>query len=911
VSRLALLPKYPEVEHLFNAGVELWTSASQPDGWSIFGSGGTWNRDTDEADVYEGTASARLDKTTTAAMYLFQAPRQGLIPGMYYKLGIAKKSNSAGSLFANRFVNLTQNQCVNTAGTWVAGVGTQWGSLTTTVWKRMSVFFQVPTSFGAGDLYEYRVGHFGGPIVGGWFDAASLIGPYVRPVHLTALSALTYATVANKQIVAILTSPTGAEFDITRRIRLDGLGRITEGAEEEILQLTHGDMTLTLDDRDDLIKGLLDGAQASDRWEIVILSETGRAHGLKWDRLFAGVLDLPWSVQMNPREREITLQVFSYSKDLERTSATGIGRSVVGRTITIAAASKSATLNSTTDLFRGDLITARAGSTEEQFVVDRVDSGTVLRVKEAAKNTFTAADLALDTYFHREKTSAYLVGAVCDAAAVAGRSIALNRDLAPFPVAHPIAAHGLGIVTHPASLVQQTGKVVATFQVADETKRKETTGPTAAWTDGATSNVPQGDWRPYLITEPGTILASALGGNFDDGRMAWDHTGSHVYHNEHQNSGSPAFLNSIHLIRDGVDVGTWGGGAADPDDVDMAGFDFDPVNGRVWGSTTNTLGVRAVRYYIHGSGFSTFDAGRSGALRCCRPINKLVLLDDVTGKLRFYDLTTLALDREITPPDGTVLLWTLRAWDSFLAYLLTRADGTYVAIHDASTLEPLAVYRVSSKVASAGFNAGFLTVFTLADGRNVGIGYAGEEWLVLSRRLDGVVSYADFTGLSCAGALKDLAVASLAYFDADRYGTVSVTQRPTLADAPAALTITDPLERTSRPIWEFFRTACKVTGRDSLGVEFDVIQGDAGGSAKMLTIDAALISTPGMASAVALFYASYLNRVVRQEDLRIDEPEELVRVLDVVAFDDRRWLVTEVQTNTRDREQSLRLFEVP
>jgi hypothetical protein len=59
-----------------------------------------------------------------------------------------------------------------------------------------------------------------------------------------------------------------------------------------------------------------------------------------------------------------------------------------------------------------------------------------------------------------------------------------------------------------------------------------------------------------------------------------------------------------------------------------------------------------------------------------------------------------------------------------------------------------------------------------------------------------------------------------------------------------------------------------------------------------------------------MFYAAYLNRVLRQEDIRIDEPEEPIRVLDVVTFDDLKWLVTDVQSNTRDREQSLRLFEV-
>jgi len=199
---------------------------------------------------------------------------------------------------------------------------------------------------------------------------------------------------------------------------------------------------------------------------------------------------------------------------------------------------------------------------------------------------------------------------------------------------------------------------------------------------------------------------------------------------------------------------------------------------------------------------------------------------------------------------------------------------------------------------------------TLSDNREVAIGYAAGEYFVLSTRLDGVIPYADFTGLSCAGALKELAIASIAYLDTDRYNVVSLLQRPSFLSAPPVQTIADPLERTSIPIWEFYRTAVKVRGTDSLGASFSVIQGVDGGSAKMFELTSELIATPAMALAFSLLYFAYLNRNVSQENLRIDEPEEKVRVLQVVTFDDRKWLVTEVQSHTSDREQSLRLFEV-
>ena len=930
MGRLALLPRYREVEMLVGGGFEAWTNPALPDGWTLVGGGnGTVARDT--VEPFAEAASARIDKTAAGTIYFVQPPRANLIPGMYYRIQAARRPTLSGANpAACRFVNVTRSQCLNTSGVWISGTTSNWTAPPAGKWFLQWKWFQIPGIFSDSDIYEYRAGNFFSAISGtSWFDSCSQIGPYVRPIHMVGLAGLTYAALARKEIVVTLTGPSGVEIDITRRVKLDGLGTITEGAEEEILRLTHGDMTLTLDDRDGMLRGLFQDATATDHWELVVLAETGRAHGLKWDRLFAGVLDLPWSVSFNPREKETTIQVFSYTKALDNISATGVGRVVTGRTFTIAASSKNATTNDTADLLRGDQITARVSvagvSTQETFTVDRIDSATAFRVKDAAQNAFTSADLSLDSYFHREKTATFLAGAVCDAASVQNREINLGGEIATFPLAQPIAAHGVGLSSIPMSLVPQAGSLVATFVAADETKRRQTTGPTAPWADGATSNSAQIDWTPYLRSAPGTIqLTVTPTARPDVGENAADHANQYVYYPD---SGALLKMNLFRSLNGAAAVDLGQISALNYSAMANQEVEFDSSTGRVFTSfRKGTIGGSREIDYWDGSRH-TWTNTISGSLRSILygASSLLVIVDHETNEIHLTDpaASTFSPLRTIPwPTTDLVMTWTMRTWGTgaqrWFTFLFQRNGETWVAVFNAlstySSWFLAASYLVSTAVpprfGPTHHPQAFQTLTTLANGRQVAIGYAAGEWFVLSTRLDGVVPYADFTGLSCAGALKELSVASIAYLDTDRYNTVTMIQRPGFLAAPPVQTIDDALERTSIPIWEFYRTAVKITGKDALGASFEVIQGLPGGSAKMFELSSPLISTAGMALAISLLYFAYLNRNVRQENIRIDEPEERVRVLDVVNFDDAKWLATDVRSNTRDREQTLRLFEV-
>ncbi len=703
MGRLAMQPRFNEVEHLPNGDVESWDPvATAPTGWTL--NGGANGVASLETDIpFEGRNAAKLIKNGSGNIFWSLTPKQPMIPGFYYRATITTRRGLLGTVglqnsAKGQLRNVTRSTSLNTSSQFSAG-SLPFTVASGTLFRSFKRWFQIPLTYSDADSWTAEMGVFGSQSGGAdtWYDSFSLIGPFVRPVHMVGLAALTSAALSRKEIVVTLTGPNGLELDITRRVKLDGLGTITEGAEEEILRLTHGDMTLTLDDRDEMLRGLFESAAPTDRWELVVLTETGRSRGLKWDRLFAGVLDLPWSVTFSPKEQETTLQVFSYTKALDNISATGVGRIVTGRTFTISVGSKNATTNDTTDLRRGDRITARVSvsgvSTQESFTVDRVDSATAFRVTANAMNAFAGADLSLDTYFYREKTATFLAGEVCDAASVLNREINLLGDVASFPLAHPIATHGLGFSTIPMSFVPVSGDPTTSFLAADETKRKTTTGPTAPWTDGATSNLTQLDWTPYLTSEPGTIQTLVGVGN-DGGSTAPDHTTGWVYYNflgpsqfelhRRQNSGAD------------INLGPWSGFLAGrPPTLIDARVEFAPPNNRVFLSYYNVVadGTRKFRYYdVGGAAFFDIDLNHSGDLRWIRygSGGLLVLVNNATSaepesaykhanEIELWDAAGPTKLRTFPWPNRTdnILAWTMRTWGvgaTWFTFLFQRSN---------------------------------------------------------------------------------------------------------------------------------------------------------------------------------------------------------------------------------------------
>jgi len=226
----------------------------------------------------------------------------------------------------------------------------------------------------------------------------------------------------------------------------------------------------------------------------------------------------------------------------------------------------------------------------------------------------------------------------------------------------------------------------------------------------------------------------------------------------------------------------------------------------------------------------------------------------------------------------------------------------------------VADYEVAGRaISDTSTTRGFLTVYTEpVTSREEACGFAGNEVFVLATSYAGVIPYADFEGLSVAGALVELAKPAGAYVEIDEYGVGSIRSR--LADdaqrRSVALEIDEPLSLTTSPIWEFYRTSALVSGETEGGDDIEELAGDAGDSANRIEISGPLITTPSVAQAVGNEYVSILNQKVRQAECQVCEVDDLLRVFDYVETDGSRWLVIQTGLKPDGRTYGLKLVEV-
>jgi len=674
-----------------------------------------------------------------------------------------------------------------------------------------------------------------------------------------------------------VTPPSGDAVDVSHLLEIGDMGAVSWEPETDLAVMAHGDLSLSFRTNTGEVEALLSNAQPGDLYEVILEGEM--PDGTGWERIFGGVMDVPYSLVYDDKALKASVQCYSFSKLLERNSAEPIKRTLATKTASITAATRTLVFltGETADLVPGDVVRL-LGSTgvSEEFTIDKITSTSQAITTRAANSTFSSALVSVLTQFHHDKTPAYLLGLVAAQCGLELDASDLSADVATFPVATPITLEGLNVTEVPASIVPTGSTVSVTYQAADETKRKISATPSTAWTDGATSNTPQGDWTPYLLSEPASIMASSLGGPLDQGASAWDHTNSHVFRIFTESTGSPTFLTRLHVYRDSTDLGQFHS-IPDGESFLYQSIEYDPVNDRVWVSSYDSLGVRKFSWIpAAGGAYTSFDSTRSGRLRLCRLHNALILVDDVTTAMRFYDLTTFALVREIVFTGGAPIGWTIRAWDNWLVFLYEQNAITHVAIYDTTNWTFVAAYTLSPSVRTFRF----LTVQTLASGRRVGVAFAGGEWFVLSLRYDGVVRYADFDGASCGAAASGLAIVTNSIVDVDNFKTLSLRHRLKLGTGEVIADLNAPFGQMRRQVSELYRASVSVKGKSPSGVDIFVIAGATGDSARRLEIESKLANTVGMAVATAVATFQFVGAVRSQFDVK-------VRVTAPLRFGDR------------------------
>jgi hypothetical protein len=335
-------------------------------------------------------------------------------------------------------------------------------------------------------------------------------------------------------------------------------------------------------------------------------------------------------------------------------------------------------------------------------------------------------------------------------------------------------------------------------------------------------------------------------------------------------------------------------------------LEYDPVADQVWVAyeRINPAASLTKIYDVGTDTTSTFLASEHGELRCCRELGVMLWYSGTS--LRIYELGTgHALLRTITVP-ANLKLWTWRYLDRQVCVLYVLNNSTRLLVLDADSWTTLGDYEIAQSSASPHL----LTVFTQADGADVGIGYGGGRYFVLARYFAGIIPYADFEGMSCGAALRELAVAAAAVLEVDEYKVGRIRGRSFLLSPETTVELGDPLEQQSMPVWEDFRSSVVVTGESESGDEIEVTQGETGDSSHRLEISSKFVTTEGLATAIAALYHAFYGVVRAQESVTVEEPFDRVRPFRTVSLGGRTYLVLEAETELMDRTQQLRLVEV-
>ncbi|HEY3175681.1 MAG TPA: hypothetical protein VGK94_07965 [Candidatus Polarisedimenticolia bacterium] len=732
---------------------------------------------------------------------------------------------------------------------------------------------------------------------------------------------------------ALLLGPGGIEFDVTDRLGEKGLGKIKGATEENFLELTHGEVSLELADEDGAVSQFFSGVSSSDLYEVILERFTG-ARRNRWERIFGGILDLPWSIRIDHRARSINLQAFSYSKLLERASADTIKRSLDGLTGSVTATSKVVTISDTANIFAGDRIRLRDNTNDEEQTVAKVLTGTTVQTIDAWDNTFAAlTPLTVETPYYRDKGLQFLADALFAAAGIASRAISILNPLALFPVATPMNTTtyprdvDTGIVVDPRSFTQRGANIdVRMTDDGPTDRRAETPGPAEAWTSFTTGALRTiNDWTPYLDAEPANFPDN---GSFllDDGlQHASDHTANLLY--DLREGGTKFDLYSLVVGGGGIGGSTLLIEAFSTVTANQchAGIDVDPVTGDVWMSCTGKTGDAGDKDSVKvwdGAVLTSIETAFSGQVRYLRRLKLVAVHEYDPGAshgnnpketMRLYDAATRTLVKTIAVPQN-FWAWSLRVWaveeGIRIAGLYTLLGTTRLRIWDASWVQ-VADYQVADKASGIAGTKAFLSVFTDSGGKEFLVGCAGEQFFVVAKGYAGVIPYADFAGMSCAEGLRELAIASISYIEVDHFKAGTIRGRASRDEEARsqAIAIDEPLERVSWPISEFYRTSATITGSDSAGGKIEETAGDLGDSAHRLELGGELIQTGGLAEAIAQEYVSVLSVPRRQEELTFAETGRLVDAGDYLDFDGALWKVLDADLDTRARRITARVLE--
>jgi len=739
------------------------------------------------------------------------------------------------------------------------------------------------------------------------------------------------------------------------------MGTITHETEETLLELTHGDLDLTLDDSDDAVWAFFNGILPTDRFYVIVLRETGKRRP-RWERIFAGTVEPATSLRFDEYSQTVSIQAFSFSKLLEAASAETLVRDFSGLTGSVTSGSSTVTISpSTGPILAGDEIRLRNGTDDEQQLVIKILTGTTVQTLSTWGTTFSSADLTCETPYPRDISPQDLAEQLATASGMKSGGVELLNPLADYPIATPLASASFphdtsdpdGAIQEILSLTPISPNIDARTKPGGTQTRSETADPAEAWTNYTTGSVqPLQDWTPYQDTEPGSFPTTTYspGGSHighplidDTGTFhASDHAGGHNYNIWYFYTGTP-FIYWVMLARDN---GPFNTGimcevpVTSATDYLQTSVEFDPVTGYVWVSGTGYVNSGTpqtkdfVKYIIPPgpAAFNSIETALSGKLRFLRRLNLMALHEfnpngnqkpTPTTNLHLYDTTTRKVVRIVTVPDG-LWAWSLRVWEDEngvrIAGLYDYLNTTRLRIWTEDWVE-VVDYQVSGRIMTdKGTDThtvwqgqiGHNSVFTDPNGTEMVVGYSGDSTWVLGKGYRGVIPYADLSDKSCAEAFRQLSLLTMSIYTVDLFGNIFIRGRGYLDDEKrgSPVPIDVPLSWVTRPLWERYAASAKVSGAEPLtGTTIDVVAGDTGDSAHRVELSSDFVITASLAEAVGSAYVGFFGKPRQQIDVDVPETGTLIRPLDYVSLDGRAWIVLASEFNHKNRTHSLRMVE--
>lgn len=643
-----------------------------------------------------------------------------------------------------------------------------------------------------------------------------------------------------------LRSPDGDVLEVSDRItRIDAM---QEAAEEDLLELRHGDLGLQLADLDGAVEAFFHLVGPNSLFEVEVLRKrAGRR--VRWERVFAGVLELPWSLQYDRKDLTASVQAFSFSKLLENASAETVQRNVTGRTGSVTAAAQLVTVSDVTDLLPGDEITLRDDAEEETRTIATVGASSVTTT-EPWDNTFASAALTLETPYHRDKSIAWLVDQLFTQAGIDE----YDFDAQQLASGTPFGSRA------PSDFATVNSWVAIDVNTHDFTLEER--------------NPSGNDFELWLIDDGVDLqvvdsFTDGIGAGYgsDDFSVEYDPQEDEVWISlKRQESG----FEKLAYVTSG------GSGS---------------VNNIVTGVGTEVWGVLR-RLYEH--------------------VPTMGLHPDGTEKLKRWDLAVKSSRPVITVPSTLKMEATTVFDDRARASGLYETGGaTWVRVWtiEAGNWAVEGDFKISDST-GVGTAQAYDTGTEIAVFGSVG---AGAGHYTVARSLGGIIPYADFEGLSVGGALRELAIIAVAYVSVDHNRIGIFRGRSNLVSKREVdrIELQTPIERESMPVTELYRSSVAVVWVDSLGEDRETIRGDTGDSQRRLSIESRLVTNAIIAEAVASAYAALLSVVRGEEQVTVPEGTELVRPLTQVVLEGRTYDVLEATSDLEDEEQELRLVEAP